>query len=67
MIIVRAPGVSVTERSRDERQGDERESSTGASPFTHPTVMTGYPLSPDEQGHVDRVANREEAEGKGEA
>ena len=25
------------------------------SPFKRPGVMTGYPLAPDEQGHVDRV------------
>jgi hypothetical protein len=62
-MIIRGLGDSVTEKSRDEHHADEREPSTAASPFAHPSVMTGYPLSPDEQEHVDRLANREETRG----
>ena len=51
----------VPERRREE-QGAERPSEQPATPFAHPGVMTGYPLSRDEQEHVDQVADRDEKE-----
>ncbi|MGH3041375.1 MAG: hypothetical protein ACRDNG_06515 [Gaiellaceae bacterium] len=42
---------------RREEQGIEPQPNPSTSPFTRPGVMTGYPLSRDEQEHVDRLAD----------
>ena len=42
-------------KERDREENDPTE-----SPFARPNVMTGYPLSPDEKKHVERLAERDD-------
>jgi hypothetical protein len=51
---------------QSEKQSAENPSDPSSSPFEHPGVMTGYPLSPDEQKHVDQVADRDQGESEGQ-
>ena len=57
--VCRGPAVAEN-RGESTREPDE-------SPFDAPEVMTGYPLSPDEQERVDRIveeANKKKDEQK---
>lgn len=36
------------------------ESKRSTSPFERPRIMTGYPLSPREKEHVERLVNEAE-------
>jgi hypothetical protein len=52
---------TVAERDHEDQEVEpQRDPST--SPFSRPAVMSGYPLSRDEQEHVDRLAQRDEDE-----
>jgi hypothetical protein len=52
---------TVTERRRAE-QGDKTQPDLSTSTLSRPGVMTGHPLCPREQEHVDRLADAPEAE-----
>lgn len=50
----------MNDQPHQERDGKENEPAT--SPFSHPNVMTGYPLSPEEKRHVERLSRRDDAQ-----
>jgi hypothetical protein len=55
------PSETVTERDQEDH-AVEPQPDPSTSPFARPGVMSGYPLSRDEQEHVDRLAKRDEDE-----